>query len=94
MKFRSAIIGIAAASLAGGAIISALQGPQPCQATTHGIVTDKGREKLVGISDCETGTILFTLEGVPVELSIRNHAFGAWVISENGRTIALQDVRG
>lgn len=93
MKFRSAIIGIAAVILAGGAIISAVQGPQPCKPTTHGVVSENGRDKLVGMSDCKTGTVLFTLEGVPAELSVRNHSFGAWVITEDGKTVALQDVR-
>lgn len=94
MKFRTAIISAAAVVLAGGAIISATQGPQPCRVTTHGVIEDDGREKLVGTSNCETGTVLFTLGNVPVELSVRNHAFGAWVITENGETVALQDVRG
>ena len=93
MKPRTIIIGAAAVILAGGAILSAAQGPQPCRATTNGISGEPGREKLVGMADCESGTIVLDFAGLPVSLSVQNHTFAAWVITENGKTVALQDVR-
>ena len=94
MKPRTIIIAAAAVVLAGGAILSAAQGPQPCRATSQGISGEPGREKLVGIADCERGTVALDIGGQSVSLSVQNHTFAAWIITENGRTVALQDVRG
>lgn len=93
MKPTTIIIAGAAVILAGGAILSAAQGPQPCRATTQGISGEPGREKLVGVADCESGTIVLDIGGLPVSLSVQNHTFAAWVIIQDGKTVALQDVR-
>lgn len=95
---KSIIIGTAAVILAGGYLLSvASQTPEDdlCRITSHSVVVDEGgRERISGMSDCERGTVLFNLDGIPTELSVENHIFGAWVVTDGGDLVALVDVRG
>ena len=51
MNFRTAVIVTAAAILAGGALLMPDQ-DEGCRVTSHTVIEEGGRDKVVGMSDC------------------------------------------
>lgn len=65
-----------------GAILGAgfLIGETPdteCRITSHDMIDDDGTAKIVGMSNCQSGAVILTLDGIPFEVTVKNGLFGA-----------------
>lgn len=48
---------------------------------------------VVGLSNCKSGTVIVTLEGIPFEVEVRNHTFGVEVEIDKDQPIAIREMR-
>ena len=92
MKIRTIIIGAAAVILGAGFLIGAAENDDS-RITSQSVIDDAGTAKVVGMSDCQDGSVILTIDGVPFDVTVRNGLFGAWVEYENGKPVAVADAR-
>ena len=92
MKFRTAVIVVAAGILAAGALLMPKESSE-CRVTSHSIIEEGGRQKVVGMSNCESGSVPLVLEDIPFSVTVENGLFGAWVEYEGDKPIAVVDTR-
>ncbi len=92
MKSRTIIIGAAAAILTAGWLISADR-ETDCRVTSHSIIEENGRAKVIGTSNCKDGAAQLVLDGVPFDVTVKSGVFGAWIDYQDGKPVSATDVR-
>jgi len=95
VNFRTITITAAAVILGAGALLSRNDGEaEECRIESQGerMASDE-LMTVTGTSNCETGTVLLTLEGVPFEIAVRNGLFGAEVEMDGDKPVSVRDMR-
>lgn len=92
MKFRTAVVVAAAGILAGGALLTPKESEE-CRVTSHTVVEDGGAEKVIGMSNCEAGSVLLVLDGVPFDMPVENNLFAAWIEYEGEKPVSVRNAR-
>lgn len=92
MKLRTIIVSAAAVILGAGFLIGASEN-DVCRITSQSVIDDAGTAKVFGMSDCQDGSVMLTIDGVPFDVTVRNGLFGVWVEYEDGKPVAVADAR-